>query len=116
MLHRLARLALAAALFFGSVAPAGAVAPFHFETTPGRLPKTVVPTDYRIAVTPNAAAKTLRGSETIALDVRVSLASGEQVDIEMQSQRRRALPERVRRAGGSRLRAPRMGTPRRSRA
>jgi predicted transposase/invertase (TIGR01784 family) len=35
------------------------------------------------------------GDKAIALDVRVRLASGEQVDIEMQSQRRRALPERV---------------------
>jgi len=35
------------------------------------------------------------GNKAIALDVRVRLASGEQIDIEMQSQRRRALPERV---------------------
>ncbi|MDB5028751.1 MAG: pepN, partial [Candidatus Eremiobacteraeota bacterium] len=75
MLHRLARLALAAALFLGAVVPAGAVAPFNFETTPGRLPKTVVPTDYRIAITPDATAKTLRGSETVALDVRRATAS-----------------------------------------
>jgi len=35
------------------------------------------------------------GDKTIALDVRVRLTNGEQVDIEMQSQRRRALPERI---------------------
>jgi len=39
--------------------------------------------------------KSMVGDKTIALDVRLSLASGEQVDIEMQSQRRRALPERI---------------------
>jgi aminopeptidase N len=71
MLDRFARFALAAAFVLGAVAPAGAtVAPFNFDTTPGRLPKTVVPTDYIIALTPDAAAKTLRGTENIALDVR----------------------------------------------
>jgi len=35
------------------------------------------------------------GDKAIALDVRVRLANGEQIDVEMQSQRRRALPERI---------------------
>ena len=71
MLDRLTRFALAAAFVLGAAAPAGAVvAPFNFDTTPGRLPKTVVPTDYIIALTPDAAAKTLRGTENVALDVR----------------------------------------------
>jgi predicted transposase/invertase (TIGR01784 family) len=35
------------------------------------------------------------GDKAIALDVRVRLVGGEQIDIEMQSQRRRALPQRV---------------------
>jgi aminopeptidase N len=66
----LSRAVLAAALLAGVAGPAGAVAPFNFDTTPGRLPKTVVPTDYAIALTPDATAKTLRGSETITLTVR----------------------------------------------
>ncbi|MDP9105168.1 MAG: M1 family metallopeptidase, partial [Candidatus Eremiobacteraeota bacterium] len=53
-----------------AAAAAAAVAPFDFDTTPGRLPKTVVPTDYVIALTPDAAAKTLRGTEHVTLDVR----------------------------------------------
>ena len=70
MLVRFARFAFAAAFVLGAAGPAGAVAPFNFDTTPGRLPKTVVPTDYRIALTPDATAKTLRGTETVTLDVR----------------------------------------------
>jgi len=70
MLQRLTRSAVAAALFLAVAAPASAVAPFNFDTTPGRLPKTVVPTDYRIVLTPDATAKTLRGTENVALDVR----------------------------------------------
>ncbi|MEA2786348.1 MAG: hypothetical protein QOF71_2452 [Candidatus Eremiobacteraeota bacterium] len=71
MLDRFARLALTTVLVLGAAAPAGAfVAPFNFDTTPGRLPKSVVPIDYVIALTPDAAAKTLRGTERIALDVR----------------------------------------------
>jgi aminopeptidase N len=70
MFGRLLRSALAAALFLSLPSAAGAVAPFAFDTTPGRLPKTVVPTDYRIALVPDAAAKTLRGTENVALDVR----------------------------------------------
>jgi len=71
MLDRFTRFALAAAFVLGVAGPAGAaVAPFNFDTTPGRLPKTVVPTDYVIALTPDAAAKTLRGTEKVALDVR----------------------------------------------
>jgi len=71
MLDRLTRFALAAAFVLAAAAPAGAVvAPFNFDTTPGRLPKSVVPTDYIIALTPDATAKTLRGTENVALDVR----------------------------------------------
>jgi aminopeptidase N len=70
MFRRLAVPALAGALASGVTASAGAVAPFDFDTTPGRLPKTVVPTAYRIALVPDAAAKTLRGTERVALDVR----------------------------------------------
>ena len=42
-------------------------APFNFETAPGRLPKTVVPIDYKIAIVPNVEARTFTGSETVPL-------------------------------------------------
>jgi len=63
---------LALALGAGAAAPAGAaaVAPFSFETAYGRLPKDVVPLDYSVAITPDAAARTLSGKETIHLDFR----------------------------------------------
>ena len=70
MRYGLLRPVLAAVVVLGATTPAGAVAPFNFDTTPGRLPKTVVPVAYRIWLTPNAAAKTLRGSETVALKIR----------------------------------------------
>jgi aminopeptidase N len=60
----------AAALLAGVALPAGAVAPFNFDTTPGRLPKSVVPTDYVIALVPDATAKTLRGTEQVTLTMR----------------------------------------------
>ncbi len=46
--------------------------PFSFERAPGRLPKTVVPSRYEIAITPNIEAKTFTGVESVALDLRAS--------------------------------------------
>ncbi|GAC1422748.1 MAG: M1 family metallopeptidase [Candidatus Velthaea sp.] len=51
-------------------APAGAEAPFSFDATPGRLPKTVVPLDYTIALTPDVTAHTLSGTEIVKLAIR----------------------------------------------
>jgi aminopeptidase N len=66
-----ARVALAAVIFVSAGAASGlAKAPFDFETAPGKLPKDVVPVDYRIAIVPDAASKTLTGTETIAITVR----------------------------------------------
>ena len=48
--------------------------PFAFKTNPGRLPKNVVPVSYAIALTPDAAARTLAGRESIVLDVREATA------------------------------------------
>jgi aminopeptidase N len=45
-------------------------APFSFDTTPGRLPKTVVPRAYRIAIVPDLAARRFEGRESVTLDVR----------------------------------------------
>ncbi len=49
---------------------ARAEAPFDFDHTPGKLPKTVVPSAYKIDITPDLQKLTLTGHETIELDVR----------------------------------------------
>ena len=62
----------AAAIVLLASAPAAAVAPFAFDSTPGRLPKTVVPREYTIALVPDAGAKRFTGTESVALDVRTA--------------------------------------------
>jgi aminopeptidase N len=64
------RLLPLAALPLLLAAPARADAPFSFERAYGRLPKNVVPLDYRISVVPNAEALSLSGNESVVLDVR----------------------------------------------
>ena len=44
-----------------------AEAPFSFDTTPGKLPKTVVPRQYRIRLRPDTAALTTTGSVEVEL-------------------------------------------------
>jgi aminopeptidase N len=44
--------------------------PFDFATTPGKLPKQVVPEEYAIRIAPDLAKFTFAGSETIKLNVR----------------------------------------------
>ena len=44
--------------------------PFDFETTPGKLPKKVVPVEYSIRVAPNIDKLTFTGSETVKVNVR----------------------------------------------
>ncbi len=51
---------------------AHAEAPFSFDAAPGKLPKTVVPDDYRIELAPDLDKLTLTGSETIQLHVRTA--------------------------------------------
>ena len=50
-------------------------APFAFDSAPGRLPKNVVPLAYSIAITPDAAALTIAGHESIELDFRQATAT-----------------------------------------
>jgi len=50
--------------------PALAGAPFDFDGAPGRLPKSVVPLDYSVAVVPDIEAGTIAGTESIRLRVR----------------------------------------------
>ena len=47
-----------------------AEAPFNFESTPGKLPKDVVPNSYDIKLKPNIEKLTFTGSETVVLGVR----------------------------------------------
>ncbi len=56
-------------------APAAAEAPFAFDTTPGRLPKNVVPVDYQIAIVPDIKAKTFTGKESVSLQFRAATAT-----------------------------------------
>ncbi|MEN3371180.1 MAG: hypothetical protein V7609_3323 [Verrucomicrobiota bacterium] len=44
--------------------------PFDFATTPGKLPKQVVPEEYAIRITPDLEKHTFTGSETIKLKAR----------------------------------------------
>jgi aminopeptidase N len=54
-------------------APGPAQAPFSFAAAPGHLPKNVVPLDYRVAIVPDLAKRTLRGTESV--DLRFEEAS-----------------------------------------
>ena len=47
-----------------------AEAPFNFATTPGKLPKDIVPVSYNIQIKPTIESRTFTGSETVALEVR----------------------------------------------
>ena len=73
------RAAVAGALFlmFHGAAPAATPeqAPFSFDAAPGHLPKNVVPVDYTVAIVPNIAAHTLRGTESVKLEFREATAS-----------------------------------------
>jgi aminopeptidase N len=51
-------------------APGPAQAPFSFDAAPGHLPKNVVPLDYTIAIVPDVDKRTLRGTETVALQFK----------------------------------------------
>ncbi|HEX4653532.1 MAG TPA: M1 family metallopeptidase [Candidatus Udaeobacter sp.] len=44
--------------------------PFSFDDTPGKLPKTVRPTDYSIRIVPHIDNFTFSGTETVKLNVR----------------------------------------------
>jgi aminopeptidase N len=71
------RAALAASLSLGFAHAAQALSepPFSFDTAYGRLPKTVVPLDYRVEVTPDAEARSLSGKETVTLQFRQASAT-----------------------------------------
>src|SRR5215475_1751606 len=65
------RLSCAVAIFAALTAiTSHAEAPFDFQTTPGKLPKVVIPLSYDIQLKPNIDELTFSGSETVILDVR----------------------------------------------
>jgi aminopeptidase N len=47
--------------------------PFDFASTPGKLPKNVVPEEYAIRIVPNIEQRTFSGTETIKLKARESV-------------------------------------------
>src|SRR5262249_1586286 len=53
-----------------ALATAAAEAPFRFEDTPGRLPKTVVPIHYSIELAPDFGNLTFSGAQTVDIEVR----------------------------------------------
>ena len=52
------------------LASARAEEPFTFKSTPGKLPKGIVPLHYAIRIEPSIEKTSLRGSETIVIEVR----------------------------------------------
>ncbi len=64
------RLLCCAATFLISLTTLSAEKPFDFATTPGKLPKQVVPEEYAIRIAPDLGKFTFAGSETIKLNVR----------------------------------------------
>ncbi len=70
-------LAAGLALVCGSLVSgiAAAAVPFSFATVPGRLPKNILPVDYTIAITPDAVARTLQGTESVTLYFKEPSAS-----------------------------------------
>ena len=61
---------LCALLILSLATTAFAEGPFDFESTPGKLPKDVVPKRYTVRVEPEIEAATFRGRETIEIEVR----------------------------------------------
>ena len=63
---------LAALLAIGLIAAGAAVAEpaYSFDTTPGKLPKTVVPIHYAIDLKLNLESRTIAGSEVVEIEVR----------------------------------------------
>jgi len=64
------RLAATLALLLSMSGATSAEQVFSFDTTPGKLPKNVVPVRYAIDVRPDMANLTLSGAETVDIEVR----------------------------------------------
>jgi aminopeptidase N len=53
-----------------AIAGMNAEKPFAFESTPGKLPKTVIPIQYLVRIAPNIDKLTFTGSEVVTINVR----------------------------------------------
>src|SRR5438874_1247838 len=63
------RLVYACVLFFLAAMQLQGEKPFDFAATPGKLPKQVVPLEYRVRIVPNVEAKTFAGTAIIKIKV-----------------------------------------------
>src|SRR5271167_739217 len=63
-------LAAALALLLPASAPTRAESVFSFDTSPGKLPKTIIPLHYAIELVPDLQKLTLSGAESIDIEVR----------------------------------------------
>ncbi len=73
--HRMNRSLLTLLLLhFLGLGPVGAEQPFSFAKTPGKLPKTVVPLEYALVLTPDVEAGTFGGFVEITVDVTAPAA------------------------------------------
>lgn len=70
--YKLLRVCVVLALGLVAAGPALAESKFSFATTPGQLPKTVIPSHYAITLTPDMQSLTFKGSEVIDLDVKTA--------------------------------------------
>ena len=68
-------IAVTAFVSVATIAAATAEPTFAFATTPGKLPKTVVPLHYAIELTPNLDTLVLTGSEVVDIEVSEPTAS-----------------------------------------
>jgi len=64
------RLLCCAAFSLISLSTLSAEKPFEFASTPGKLPKQVVPDEYAIRINPDLGKLTFEGSESVKLEVR----------------------------------------------
>ena len=74
-MHSIGRIAAGAALALLFAAPAAAEKPYTFAGTPGKLPKTVVPSAYDIHLTTDVAKRAFSGTETVRVSVRKPTAT-----------------------------------------
>src|SRR5256886_1441319 len=63
-------LAFAVALSLMPLTTLTAEKPFDFASTPGKLPKQIVPEEYAVRIVPDVATRTFTGTESVKLNVR----------------------------------------------
>lgn len=69
-MNPLSRLCWVVVVLIGITLAAQAERPFSWESTPGKLPMTVVPTRYSVRIEPDIEKATFQGTETVTLEVR----------------------------------------------